>query len=99
MKKKGQHDRRMDVLSAARQHGWETKNEYAGEMNDVVLDTFTNDIGEIRCVWIRTPWTSGGRYAGAIFSSAKDKKDVNLYKVEGDDKSSLLHTLRSTIKK
>jgi hypothetical protein len=94
---KGKHDRRTDVLEAARRYGWEMEHKYMGEGNDVVLDVFTRDVGQIRCVWIRTPWTSGGRYAGAIFSSKTDKKDINLWRIEGNDKSSLLHTLRQSI--
>jgi hypothetical protein len=96
MAEKPKQNRRVDVLNAAHRHGWRVENDTAGEANDVVLDIFSHDIGTVRCVWVRTPWSPGGRYAGAIFSSIKDKNDVNLWKVGGNDKSSLLFTLTST---
>jgi hypothetical protein len=92
---KGQHDRRLDILAAARSNGWTAKHESVGDTNDVLFDTFTSDLGVIRCVWVRTPWSSGGRYAGAIFSSVKEKKDINLWKVGDRGPNSLMHTLRS----
>ena len=89
-------DRRVDVLTSAGRHGWEHTTEKCGTDNEVVVDYFKSKIGEIRVVWIRTPWTSSGRYGGAIFSDFKNKRDLNLWKVSGDDKSSLLWTLKST---
>ncbi len=72
-----ERDRRLDVLTTASRHGWEHSSEKCGAENEVVVDYFKSKRGEIRVVWIRTPWTSGGRYGGGIFSDFSERRDLN----------------------
>ena len=86
-------NRRLDVITAAQRHGWESENHHYGTDSEILLDLFRNPRAEIRCVWIRTPWSDSGRYAGAIFSDRQDKIEWNLWKVEGKEKSALMGAL------
>ena len=52
---------------------------------NIIRDTFTGALGTIRIVWLRTPWSDTGRYAGAIFSEKATHKDRNVWKVTGTD--------------
>ena len=62
----------------------------------VLLDVFRKPgVGDVRAVWIVTPWSEGGRYAGAVFSDERDGKTLNVWRIEGDKPNSLLHTLQS----
>lgn len=73
---------RGDVLSAARRGGW-THDVAVFDGGDIVRDLFSNDAGVVRAVWIRTPWTSEGRFAGSVFSNKRDRSDRNVWKLSG----------------
>lgn len=73
---------RGDVLTAARRGGW-AHDGATYDAGDLVRDLFTSENGIVRVVWIRTPWTSEGRYAGAIYSDRQTRHDRNVWKLSG----------------
>lgn len=77
-----QHDQRLNVLAAGDKGGWKRDSGVFDESN-IVRDTFTGPLGQVRVVWIRTPWSLSGRFAGALFSDPKTKADRNVWKVTG----------------
>jgi hypothetical protein len=83
---------RLDVLGAANKAGWQ-HDTAVFDNGDIVRDLFTGDAGVIRCVWIRTPWSSDGRWAGAVFSDARTRTDHNLWTLAA--RRGLLELLRS----
>jgi hypothetical protein len=83
---------RTDVLDAAHRHGWSHEALVADESN-LIRDLFTSEIGIVRTVWIRTPWSSEGRWAGAVFSDRRARADKNVWTLAG--KNSLLELLAS----
>ncbi len=60
-------DNRMEVLEAGPRGGW-SHEMGSFDSGNIIVDTFTNDIGTARVVWLRTPWKDTGKFAGAIFS-------------------------------
>lgn len=76
------HDQRLNVLRAAKKGGW-SHDQGVFDDSNIIRDLFTGDRGQVRVVWIRTPWSLSGRYAGALFSDAAEKKDRNVWKVTG----------------
>ena len=87
------HARRMDVLNKAHLHDWEVQSDVFDNGN-ILRDVFTSELGIVRVVWLRTPWSDSGRYSGALFSEAKTNQDRNIWNVEGS-KNSLLGLLAS----
>ena len=73
---------RPNVLIAAKRSGWQHDPGYFDDSN-IIRDAFTNELGTIRAIWLRTPWSDTGRWAGAIFSNARDKTDRNVWKISG----------------
>lgn len=67
-------DNRMEVLEAGRGGGWSHEMGRFDEGN-IIVDAFTSDSGVVRVVWLRTPWTDSGRFAGAIFSDPTARSD------------------------
>ena len=50
-----QSDRRPDAEAWAKEFGWkETTTQFEGE---VIRDVFTKEKGELRCFWMRTPFS------------------------------------------
>jgi hypothetical protein len=78
------HNQRVNVLDAGRKGGWAHEPGHF-DNNDLIRDLFTSDRGQVRVVWIRTPWSDSGRYAGAIFYDASQKQERNVWKVTGTD--------------
>jgi hypothetical protein len=79
-----QHGRRLDVLAAASKGAWALVHA-AYDSGNILVDTFTSHHGIVRVVWLRTPWSDTGRFAGALFSDPAAKKDRNVWKVSGHD--------------
>ncbi len=78
------HAQRSNVLGQALTHGWQhDMGEFDG--GSIIRDTFTSELGEIRVVWLRTPWSDSGRYAGALYSERATRKDRNVWKVTQRD--------------
>lgn len=77
-----QHDQRINVLAAAKKGGWQHDQGVFDDSN-IIRDLFTGSLGQVRVVWIRTPWSVSGRYAGALFSDPKTKSERNVWKVSG----------------
>lgn len=72
----------MKVLGAAGAAGWSRSlDQFDG--GQILRDFFAGPRGEIRVVWLRTPWSDSGRFAGAVFSDATTKKDRNAWSVSG----------------
>ena len=61
-------------------HNW---NHEMGEFDEgnIIRDTFSSDLGEIRVVWLRTPWSDSGRFAGAIYSERATRTERNVWKI------------------
>ena len=78
------HAQRLPVLEAAKRGGWEIRSEQF-DGGDILRDVFIGDRGVIRVVWLRTPWSDDGRYAGAILSDKRSGTDRNVWKVSGSD--------------
>jgi len=89
----GQRDQRLNVLAAGKQGGW-THDQGLFDGNDLIRDLFTGERGQVRVIWVRTPWSDSGRYAGAIFYDAREGKERNVWKVSGA--GGLLEVLRGT---
>jgi hypothetical protein len=77
-----QRDQRSNVLKAGSKGGW-THDQGLFDGNDLIRDLFESERGQVRAIWVRTPWSDSGRYAGAIFYDAQAGKERNLWKVTG----------------
>jgi hypothetical protein len=53
------------VISAGLRSGWDHEHQ-PFDSGNILVDTFTNEHGVVRVVWLRTPWTDAGRFAGSI---------------------------------
>lgn len=73
------HAQRSAVLNAAASHGWEHDMGVFDDAN-IVRDTFTGELGIVRVVWLRTPWSSS-RFTGGLYSEKATKKDRNLWSI------------------
>jgi len=76
------HDQRLNVLKTARNAGWKTDSAVFDDGN-IIRDIFTSELGSLRAVWLRTPWSLSGRWAGSIFSDRRTGQDRNVWKVTG----------------
>lgn len=86
------HAQRMNVLGRANAHGW-THSMAIYDEGNIIRDEFTSELGVVRAVWLRTPWSDSGRWTGSVFSEKATKKDRNVWKVSG--KGGLLELLSS----
>ena len=75
----GQHDRRPDVLDAARAAGWASDSD--STRHGGISDQFTKAGRTVTCHWVKTPW-SDARWAGAVVSGPDGPRQV--WKVSGD---------------
>jgi hypothetical protein len=73
------HAQRPTVLSTAKKCGWSHEHEVF-DHGYIVRDVFRSELGEIRAVWLKTPW-SDSLWTGAIFSDKKKHEDRNVWKV------------------
>lgn len=80
----GPHAQRSNVIGRALAHGWIHDMAQYDDGN-IIRDAFTHDIGIIRVVWLRTPWSDSGRWTGSVFSEKATKKDRDVWKVTGKD--------------
>lgn len=78
------HAQRMNVLGRANAHGWKHDMAIYDDGN-IIRDEFTSELGVIRAVWLRTPWSDSGRWTGSVFSERATRKDRNVWKVSGKD--------------
>lgn len=88
----GKRDNRFEVLGAARRGGWALDHQ-SFDGGNILRDTFTGIPGVVRVVWLRTPWTDSGRFAGAVFSDRVRQVDRNVWSLRG--KSGLIEMLSS----
>lgn len=84
------HAQRMNVLGRAHTHGW-VHDMATYDDGNIIRDQFSSELGVIRAVWLRTPWSDSGRWAGSVFSDKVTKQDRNVWKVSG--KGGLLELL------
>lgn len=87
-------DNRFEVLGAARRGGW-TLDHQSFDGGNILRDTFTGTPGVVRVVWLRTPWTDSGRFAGAVLSERVRQVDRNVWTLRG--KSGLIEMLSSGV--
>lgn len=78
----GKRDNRMEVLAAAKRGEW-TLDSGSFDSGNILRDTFTGIPGVVRVVWLRTPWTDSGRFAGAVFSDRERRIDRNVWSLRG----------------
>lgn len=90
------HAQRSNVIGHALAHRWEHEMALYDDGN-IVRDVFTRDIGIIRVVWLRTPWSDSGRWTGSVFSEKAAKQDHSVSTVSG--KGGLLELLSSVASK
>ena len=61
--------------------------------SNLIRDLLTSEVEIVRTVWIRMPWSSQGRWAGAVYSDLQTNSDRNIWTLDG--KNSLLEVLAS----
>src|SRR5687767_10157321 len=76
-------DNRMEVLEAGRRGGW-SHEMGSFDSGNIIVDAFTNEVGIVRVVWLRTPWKDSGKFAGAIFSERAARSDHNVWSLRGN---------------
>lgn len=80
----GKGDNRFEVLGAAKRGGWDLDHQ-SFDGGNILRDTFTGIPGVVRVVWLRTPWTDTGRFAGAVFSDRMRRTDRNVWSLRGNN--------------
>jgi hypothetical protein len=78
------HNQRSNVIKVALLHGWQHDYETFDDGN-IIRDLFTSDLGQVRAVWLRTPWSDAGRWTGSIFSEKATHTERNVWKVTTDN--------------
>jgi len=83
-----------EVLRLVRSHGWQYEVQPTPD-GTLFCNVCTSPVGRLLIAGVRRLWTPEGRYAGAIFSDLKTRKDRNLWRFRGKD--SVLDLLASVM--
>ena len=75
-----QHDRRPDVLAAAKTHGWQ--HEVGTTTHGSISDQFTRHGRTLTCFWHRTPWSDAYWDQGILSGPDKPRQ---VWRITGDD--------------
>ncbi|MGH9023880.1 MAG: hypothetical protein ACRDV9_12405 [Acidimicrobiia bacterium] len=74
------HDRRGDVLEAAKTNGWSTDSDWT--RHGAISDQFTRGKLTLICFWSQTPW-SEARWDGGVLAGPDGPRQV--WRIEGTD--------------
>lgn len=76
-----QHDRRADVLDAARSHGWTHRVETTSL--GAITDEFRREAFTLICFWSTTPWSPNGHWDNGVLYTPDGPRQV--WRITKDD--------------